>query len=195
MSIGFARPHAIHQRSLRAVISCADPSAGDETELVPVRIGELDPVGPFSTDWNSTECPESVHLGIDVDVADNKVEALLVPPLLRCHRGPTPRNLGATLSGLNSGLLVPVPDERPVQGLSPEEADVPGAVARDLTEKTASGQKGVARLDHTELVPFGIGQDDVTFLRALPDIEMGPAEVEGEINRSLLVVMARTRQV
>ena len=109
--------------------------------------------------------------------------------------GTAPRDLGATVRGLDRGLLVLVPHQRPAQRLGPEEPDLPGAVAGELAEAAAAGQEGVAGLDHAELVALGIGQHDVSLFRELSDVEMAGAELERRRDGVLLVAGAGAGQV
>jgi hypothetical protein len=97
--------------------------------------------------------------------------------------------------GLDRGLLVLVPHQRPAQHLAPEQADFPGAVTGELTEQTAPGEVGVAGLDHAEPIAGGIGQDDVPFLRSLSHVEMAATKLQRRRHGVLLIVEIGAGQV
>ena len=117
-------------------------------------------------------------------------------PCFGATGGPPHGTFGTTVRGLDRGLLVLIPHQRPAQRLGPEKPDLPGAVARELTEKAATVQERVAGLDHAELVAFGIGQHDVSLFRELADVEVACAEFERRRDRVLLsggLVLVRWR--
>ncbi len=49
-------------------------------------------------------------------------------------------------------------------------------VARDLAERPAPGEEGIARRDHAQRVALGVDQHDVTLLRALTDVQVITSE-------------------
>ena len=125
-------------------------------------------------------------LGSQLALVHREGEALPVPALLRCERWAAPGDLRAAGRGLDRGLLVLVPDERPAERLRPEVADLSAAVTGNLAEEAAPGQEPVARLDHAEGVALRIGEHDVAFVWQLPDIEMVRPELESRRDRLLL---------
>ena len=105
----------------------------------------------------------------------------------RCSRfGPTWAGPAATPGDQRTGsvrradrrLFVLVPDQRPTEHGTPEEADLSGAVAGDRSETSAAGEEPVPRLDQAELVALGIGEHDMGLVRPLADVDVAGAERE-----------------
>ena len=116
-------------------------------------------------------------------------------PFLGATGGPPHETLVPPPRRLDGGLLVLVPHERPPECVAPEQADLPGAVARDLAEEAAAGEELVARPDHAELVAAGVGENDVILLRELPDVEVAAAEPQRRLDRVPLVLEGGAGQV
>ena len=91
---------------------------------------------------------------------------------------------------LNGSLFVLVPDERPLEGVAPEQADLPVAVARHLAEKATASKELVSRLDHAELVAARVGQHDVVLVRELPDVEVAAAKPQHGRDRASLILQS-----
>jgi hypothetical protein len=88
-----------------------------------------------------------------------------------------------------------IPDQRPAQHGAPEDPDISRAVAGDRPESAAPGEELVGRLDQTELVAVGIGENDVLVVGTLADIDVPSAEIEEVFDRLGLVVERCGRQV
>src|SRR5438477_1651286 len=89
------------------------------------------------------------------------------------------------------GFFVLIPDQRPSERFAPEVPDLPRTVTRDRSETSAACEEGVVRLDDAELVAFGVGEHDVTLVRALTDVDVAGAELDQPRDRFLLVIDGR----
>src|SRR5687768_12291779 len=118
-----------------------------------------------------------------------------VLPLPRHQRRTTPGDLRTTERRANCGLLVLIPDQGPPQRLTPEVANLLRTVARKRADESALGKEGVPWLDDAELVALGVGENDVSLLRALTDIDVPGAEFQRPRHRLPLVLRRRARQV
>src|SRR3954451_5643477 len=167
-------------------------SARCQAELVAVGVCELDAALPVG-EGRRPQLNQPRHLSREVGRPE--VEALPVPRTLRCERGTAPGELGAAVGRLDGGLLVLVPDERPAQGVPPEQPHLPAAVAGDLAEVARAGEPLVAGLDDAERVALRVLENDVALLRTLADVEVPGAEGQGRGHRPLLVVRAGAGQV
>src|SRR3954454_24920051 len=105
------------------------------------------------------------------------------------HRWRTaPRGLRTAVRGANRGLLVLVPDQRPVQRVAPEVPDLLRTVARERSDESAVGKEVVPRLDDAELIALGVGEDHMALLGALTDLDVPGAESQRPRHRLLLVL-------
>src|SRR5450631_590168 len=95
-----------------------------------------------------------------------------VLPGLRLHRRTPPGDLRTAMRRSDRGLLVLVPDQRPAQRFAPEVPDLLRTVARKRSDESAVGEEVVVRPDDAELVAFGVGEHDMTLLRALTDVDV-----------------------
>src|SRR5207249_11017283 len=91
--------------------------------------------------------------------------------------------------------FVLIPDQRPSKRFAPEVADLPRTVARDRSEPSAVSQEGIVRLDDAELVAFGVGEHDMIVVWALTDVDVAGAELDQPLDRFLLVIDGRARQI
>src|SRR5262249_53608830 len=78
---------------------------------------------------------------------------------------------------------------------APERPDLLRTLARKRSDESAVGEEFVVRLDDAELVAFGVGEHDMTLLRALADVDVPGAESERPRHRLLLVIEGRARQI
>lgn len=110
-------------------------------------------------------------------------------------RGTAPRDLRAAVRGLDGGLVALVPHERPVEGRLPELADGARAVAAECADAAASGGEPVARCQDAEFVALGILEDDVRLGGELADVEVTSSQRQHALDRGLLVLERRAREV
>jgi len=150
-------------------------SGGQHTELMAIRVGHHYPadLALADVDASRSEGDETVDLSLLVTVGRwSEVEVQPVLPGLRHQWRTAPRDLRTAARRADRGLLVLVPDQRPSQRLAPEVPDPLRAIARQRPNESAVSKEVVARLDHAELVAFGVGEHHMTFLRALTDIDV-----------------------
>ena len=147
-------------------------------------------------DASRPEGDETVDLRLLITVDGwSEVEMQPVLPGLRHHWRTAPGDLRTAARRADRGLLVLVPDQRPAQRFAPEVPDLLRTVARKRSDESAVGEEVVARLDDAELVAFGVGEHDMTLLRALTDVDVPGAESERPRHRLLLVIEGRARQI
>src|SRR4029078_3341879 len=108
--------------------------------------------------------------------------------MLRRDRRSPGDERAAAVSLSDRGFAVLIPDQRPAEHCAPEDSDISRAVAGDRSESAASGEELVGRLDQTELVAVGIGENDVPVVGTLADIDVASAEPEQAFDRLGLVV-------
>src|SRR4051794_5359221 len=110
--------------------------------------------------------------------------------------GRTPSDEGTgTVRRSYRGFFVLIPNQRPSERFAPEHADRPRAIARNRSEASAVREKRVLGLDDAELVPFRVGEHDVTVVRSLTDVGVTGAELHEAPNRFELVVVGRRREI
>ena len=118
----------------------------------------------------------------------------VLPDLRRKRRTPGDERTGAVRRA-DRGFFVLIPDQRPSERFAPEVPDLARTVARDRSETSAGGEEGVARLDDAELVAFGVGEHDMVVVGRLTDVDVAGAELDQPLDRFLLVVERRGRQI
>src|SRR5450755_2265949 len=91
--------------------------------------------------------------------------------------------------------MILVPDQGPAQRFAPEVPDLLRTVARNRADESAVGEEMVARLDHAELVLFGVGEHNMSGIRALANVDVARAECERTGYGLLLVAEGRACQV
>jgi hypothetical protein len=164
-----------------------------DTELVAVWIGQFDTVNQVS--YQARPKGEQ-PMNLFAWVCGHEIQALLVPSLLGWHGWATPGNLGPSQRRLDSGLLVLVPHERPLQGGAPEQADVTASLACDLAEEAGASQEFVAGLNHTERVAAWVSQNNEGGgVGLLANIETATTKAQGSLDGLTLVLDAAARQV
>ena len=92
--------------ALNGLVSTELRSAVREAELVAVWVEQLDSVVLGAAEPVRSQDDESVDFDCQIAVGQDEVEALPVPPALGRHRRAAPRDLGATVRGLDRSLLV-----------------------------------------------------------------------------------------
>lgn len=170
-------------------------SATCHAELVAVRVRQLDtPSTPSARSCGAVAPRSREPVDLDADAAHGELEALSVPPPPRLHGRPAPGHLGPTGGGLDRGLLVLVPHERPAQRLGPEVPDprVPSQASSPRSpvpaRKAFSGS-----MTHSSL-PSGSASTTCRSCGGWPTSGRG-AESDGRLDRRLLPSRAVARHV
>ena len=126
--------------------------------------------------------------------SDVEVKAVLAE--LRHQRRATPGDHGTGEIGrTNGGLFVLIPDQWPSKRLAPEVTDRPRAVAVDRSQTWATREEVVVGLDDAELVAFGVGEHDMPIVGVLTDVDVMRAEADQPLDRFVLVIDRRGRQI
>src|SRR4051812_25006985 len=97
------------------------PEAVRDGELAAVGIGQLDGTDSDAAKPRRTQPNQSIDLNPEVAVG-HEIEALPIPPQLRRQRRAAPRDLRTTLRGLDRGLLILIPHQKPTQHPPPRKA-------------------------------------------------------------------------
>src|SRR5712691_2105943 len=168
------------------------------TELVVIGIGHDHPIDLALADVDSSRPKgnEAVKFDSLINVAapiDVQMEPVL-PDLRGKRRTPGDERTGAVRRA-DRGFFILIPDQRPSKRLAPEASDLPRTVARDRSEPSAVSEEGVVRLDDAELVAFGVGEHDMIVVWALTDVDVAGAELDQPLDRFLLVIDGRARQI
>ena len=167
-------------------------------ELVVIGIGHDDPIdlALADVDPGRPQSGQAIHLCSLIDVVGRSdVEMKPVLPDLRGERRTPGDERPGAVRRAYRGFLVLIPDQRPSKRLAPEVADLPRTVARDRSEAPAVSEEGVVRLDDAELVAFGVGENDMIVVWSLTDIDVAGAAIEQSLDRFLLVIDGRARQI
>ena len=124
------------------------------------------------------EGQQSAYFVIELMARDGEHEILTMSSSLWIYGFTVPGDLCSTGRRLDGGFFAFVPHKRPSEYQAPKQSNSSRAVARNLPQRTTSGQVGVPVFDHTELVSDHIGHDRVTVLRYMTAAEKPRPELQ-----------------